>query len=58
MYRLALARRIDVPPLYLALSTVAWKLIREEQLNTFFEELSVRLLIFDSVNQQIEQWIE
>lgn len=58
LYRPALARRIDVPPLYLALSTVAWKLIREEQLNTFFDELSVRLLIFNPANQQIEQWIE
>lgn len=58
MYRLALARQDDVPPLYLALSTVACKLILEEQLNTFFDELSVRLLIFNPVNQQIEQWIE
>lgn len=58
VYRLALAEQAVIPPLYLAIPNVAWKVIVDEQLNTLFEQLSIRMLIFNANNQQIEQWIE
>jgi hypothetical protein len=57
VYRLALIRQGTTLPLYLAISADTWKLILAEQVDVFFQDLSIRLLIFNVETKRVNQWI-
>jgi uncharacterized protein YfiM (DUF2279 family) len=57
LYQIALKDRQPATVLYLALPTVAWQIIEQDQISPCLEELAIKVLTFDVEINRIDQWI-
>lgn len=57
LYKIALKDRQPAIILYLAIPTIAWQVIVDDQISRFFDELEIKLIVFDIDTNRIEQWI-